>query len=313
MFMNIIAYQQSCGSNREFAEAAGTAGLHLARIFLPRRRRARVATLSLLALALCDLTTSAQVQTNREGAGAQSPAAVAPTAPLPDYTLAWGDEFNGDSLDQNKWGFRTDSKHLSTQKPENVSVKNGKMCLTLKKETAGGKQYTGGGVVSKATFKYGYYEARLKVTPVAGWHTAFWLMKHDGSGSTDSHEAAQGLDVFENNSINPLAYMVCVRKYNPDPPEVFGFSTLTAPDLSADFHVVGCEFTPQAVKFFLDGEVVGNVDATRFPHGEQNVWVSSIASHMGGATAVEDARLPAVVECDYVRFFRKSGASGTPP
>jgi beta-glucanase (GH16 family) len=272
-----------------------------------------LATLSFLTLALYGLTTAAQVQTKPEGAGAPSPTAVAPTAPLPDYTLVWGDEFNSDSLDQSKWGFRTDSKHLSTQKPENVSVKNGKMCLTLKKETVGGKQYTGGGVVSKAAFKYGYYEARLKVTPVAGWHSAFWLMKHDGSGSTDSHEAVQGLDVFQNNSINPLAYVVCVRKYNPEPPEVFGFSTLAAPDLSADFHTVGCEFAPQAVKFFLDGEVVETVDATRFPHGEQNIWLSSIASHMGGAKAVDDARLPAVVECDYVRYFRKSGASGTTP
>jgi beta-glucanase (GH16 family) len=223
------------------------------------------------------------------------------------YQLVWGDEFDGEGLNQEKWGFRTDSKHLSVQKPENVSVKDGVLRLALKKEAAGGKRYTGGGVVSRAAFKYGYYEARLKVPAAVGWHSAFWLMKHDGSGSTDSHESVQGLDVFQNNSINPRAYVVCVRKYNPEPPEIFGFSSVAAPDLAADFHIFGCEFTPEAVKFFLDGKLVESVDASRFPHGEQNIWITSIASHMGGTQAVEEGKLPALVECDYVRFFEKPG------
>ena len=311
--MNITTRQHVPGGKRECGQTAAVAGLDTARIAVPWKCGAGLATFSFFALTLLALTTVAQVQTTPEGAGAPPPAAVAPSAPLPGYTFVWGDEFSGGSLDQSKWGYRTDSKHLSTQRPENVSVKEGKLCLALKKETVGGKQYSGGGVVSKAAFKYGYYEARLKVTPVAGWHTAFWLMKHDGSGSTDSHEAVQGLDVFQNNSVNPLAYVVCVRKYNPEPPEVFGFNTLASLDLSADFHVVGCEFTPQAVKFYLDGKVVETVDATRFPHGEQNIWVSAIASHMGGVQAVDDARLPAVVECDYVRYFRQSGAAGATP
>ncbi len=41
------------------------------------------------------------------------------------YTLAWADEFNGPALDTEKWGFRTDSKMWSTQKPENVEVSGG--------------------------------------------------------------------------------------------------------------------------------------------------------------------------------------------
>lgn len=247
-----------------------------------------------------------------EATPGQAALAVAgkPTAPLPGYELVWTDEFDGSTLDTNKWAYRTDSKHLSTQKRENVSVGSGMLHLALKKESAGGKGYTGAGVVSVRAFKYGYYEARFKVPATAGWHTAFWLMKHDGSGTTDSEDALQGLNVVENNSINPRVYLATVQKYNPQPPVVYAYETIRSPDLSADFHVFGCEFTPQRVKFFLDGALVQTVDATKFPHSDQNIWLSAIASHLGGTTAVDDTGLPTVVECDDIRFFAKPAAPG---
>ena len=101
-------------------------------------------------------------------------------APLPGYALAWSDEFDGPTLDAAKWTYRTDSKNLSTQKPENVVVKDGLLRLTLKKEEAGGKNYSGAGIISRPAFKYGYYEARIKMPAGDGWHNSFWLMKHDG-------------------------------------------------------------------------------------------------------------------------------------
>jgi beta-glucanase (GH16 family) len=248
-------------------------------------------------------------------AAGQSEAATssAPTSPLPGYTLVWSDEFEGETLDPSKWEYRTDSKHLSTQKPENVAVKDGLLHLTLRKEAAGGKQYTGAGIVSKAAFRHGYYEARVKVPAAAGWHTAFWLMKHDGSGTTDSHLALQGVDVFEHNSIDPHSYQVCVRKYNPEPPEVYGFGTVTSPDLAAGFHLLGCEFSQEEVRFFLDGQPVRRVEVTGFEHGDQNIWVTSIASHMGGTQKVDDNKLPAVVLCDHVRFFQRSPSGESSP
>ncbi len=105
---------------------------------------------------------------------------------MPGYALAWSEEFDGTTLDATKWVCRTDSKNLSTQKPDNVVVKDGLLRLILKKEEAGGKNYTGGGIISLPAFKHGYYEARIKMPAGDGWHNSFWLMKHDGSGTTDS-------------------------------------------------------------------------------------------------------------------------------
>lgn len=235
-------------------------------------------------------------------APADEPAAA---APLPGYKLVWADDFNGTALDKEKWDFRTDNKMWSKQQPENVSVADGKLRLSAKKESAEGKHYTGAGLISKKTFKYGYYEARFKVLPGAGWHTSFWMQKHDGSGGTSPKDATQEIDVCENDSINPLTYGVNVHQWNPKPHKTFGGKAVKTPNLSADFHVFGCEFTAQEVKFFFDGTLVQTVDATPFKHGEQNIWLTTIASNLGHTKAVDDSKLPAAAEFDYVRFYEK--------
>lgn len=256
-------------------------------------------------------------------AGAQAAAPgprplVEDSSSLVDYQLAWADEFEGRALDRERWDYRTDRKHWSAQKPENIEVSGGTLKLHLRKEDAGDKRYTGGGVISKAAFRYGFYEARLKVPPGAGWHTSFWMMRHGGKGGTGPNGARQEIDVIENDSIRKTSYGVNVHRWG-DGHVAFGGRSVRTPDLSADFHVFGCEFTPTTVKFFFDGRLVQTVDVTRavkrdgttlaFPHGDQNVWLTSIASHLGGTKAVDDALLPAVAEFDYVRFFSRPGSS----
>ena len=239
---------------------------------------------------------------------AQGKEAITNSASLPDYVLLWSDEFDGNTLDVSKWTCRADSKNLSTQKPENVVVKDGLLRLTLKKETASGKNYTGAGIISLAAFKHAYYEARIKMPAGDGWHNSFWLMKHDGSGTTDSQDASQGIDVAQNDSIDHQSYTVAFNKYNPLPAETLGYQRLTSPDLAADFHVFGCEFTSASVKFFLDGKLVQTVDVAKIPQGDMNIWFSSIASHLGGTPKVDDSALPQEAQCDYVRVYLKSNS-----
>jgi len=230
-----------------------------------------------------------------------------PTVQLPPagYKLMWADEFNDGRLDTNKWDFRTDSKHWSTQLPANVSVRDGKLILAVKKEDAGDKHYTGAGVISKEPFKFGYYEARFKVPPGAGWHTSFWMMKHDGNGGTAPVASAQELDVCENDSVNLTHYAVNVHKWNPQPHTSTGHKTVKTSDLSADYHVFGCEFTPETVKYYFEGKLVQTVAVTNFAQSDQHVWLTAIASHLGNTKAVDDTKLPATAEYDYVRFYQK--------
>ena len=225
--------------------------------------------------------------------------------PPPGYQLVWSDEFNDRQLDTNKWGFRTDSKMWSTQMPANVSVHDGKLFLAVKKEDAGDKHYTGGGVISKPAFKYGYYEACFKAPPGAGWHTSFWMQKHDGKGGTEPVVASQELDVCENDSVCLHKYNVNVHRWNPQPHVSIGGKTVKTPDLSADFHVFGCEFTPESVKYFFDGKLVQTVNVAQLHHSEQNLWLTTIASNLGSTKAVDDTKLPGAAVFDYVRVYQK--------
>ena len=117
--------------------------------------------------------------------------------PIGPHVLAWSDEFNSAAVDTDKWRFRSDVRFWSTQQEENNSVANGALSVLLKKETVGATDYTAGGLISKKAFRYGYYEARMKTPPGAGWHTSFWMI----TGGTPVADTSIELDVVENDSI----------------------------------------------------------------------------------------------------------------
>jgi beta-glucanase (GH16 family) len=225
-------------------------------------------------------------------------------APPEGYTLKWADEFEGSRLDLSKWVYRTDSKHWSAQKPANVALEMGSLVLLLKKQQAGDKQYTGAGVISIPAFRFGYYEARFRILAGKGWHSSFWMMGHDGSGGTGTRATALELDVIENDSIHLHSYGVNTHRWQGEH-TTHGHKNMQTPSL-AEFHVFECEYTPTAVKYFFDGQVVQTVDVSALPHGDLNIWLTSIASYLGKTDAVDESRLPGRVEYDYVRFYEKA-------
>lgn len=249
--------------------------------------------------------------------------------PLPSYRLVWSDEFDGGMLDTNKWHYRTGKRVLSFQQPENVSVTNGLLRLALKKEIAGGAQYTAGGVISREQFKYGYYEARFRCPNAAGWHTSFWTMDYadpvtlppgadfaqlveQGRATNTTQVKAQEIDICEQDAVNPRSYSAGVIDWTGQTGKrTAGFGRKyyrDTADFSANFHVWGCEFTPATVKFYLDGKLTHETDAQKFPHGPQSIWLTCVAALWGDPVkpkAVADAKLPAWAEFDWVRFYEK--------
>lgn len=219
------------------------------------------------------------------------------------YKLAYSDEFQGNQLNEKVWDYRTDSKHWSTQLPENVEVKNGSLLLHLKKEKSNGMEYTGAGIISKERFSYGYYEAKMKVPSGTGWHNSFWLMDHDGSGTTNPKSSTIEIDIIENDSKNPLSYGVNFHKWK-DEHTSKGHKNVVSPDLSKEFHTFSCVYTVEYVKYYLDGEEVQHIDISEMPKAPLNIWLTSIASWLGKTEAVDESQLPATVAFDYVRYYR---------
>ena len=76
--------------------------------------------------------------------------------PREGYTLVFSDEFEGDKLNTDVWGYR-DGSSLTRggRNDENmVTVSDGKLHIGIDKV---GDEYHGGGVISKFGLGYGYY------------------------------------------------------------------------------------------------------------------------------------------------------------
>ena len=118
-----------------------------------------------------------------------------------DWKLVWSDEFEGDSLDTDIWcydvgigpegnGWGNEEIQYYTDRADNVSVSDGELKITAKKEQYEGRNYTSGRITTwkKKSFQYGKMEARIKVDGgnQNGVWPAFWMMGHDYSdGTTD--------------------------------------------------------------------------------------------------------------------------------
>jgi beta-glucanase (GH16 family) len=229
--------------------------------------------------------------------------------PPAGYELVFSDEFNGNAVDAGKWTYRLDSKMLSTQQAENVSVNNGNLEIALRKESARGKAYTAGGVISRETFGYGYYEARLKTPDAEGWHTAFWSMKNSFAQIPNGPRPLLELDYVEQDGGDPhfFSFGIINQAPNPKKKETWNAGRWViedAPDTSADFNIWACEFTPEVTRFYFNGRLTKEISSAGFPHDDMNVWLSVIGSALKGDRWVDESKLPNVVLVDYVRVYQ---------
>jgi len=260
-----------------------------------------------LIAALCAATPLA-AQAKREGA-----------YPPAGYTLKWVDDFNGSALDTGKWMYRTDVKALSSQRPQNIRVENGSLVILLKKEKDRGMDYTGGGVISKERFRYGYYEARAKMYGGgAGWHQSVWAMAAGDGSTTYPPNMRTEIDTMEFDSDAPTkGHMGLIIWKDPKTnrtktctPGVYrnpmGF------DATTGFHTYSFEWTEKNIRFFLDGDLRCVLDYTTAEgeHDALNFWLTAIGYEMrargkGAAANMDDAGLPGRMLVDFAAFYER--------
>jgi hypothetical protein len=229
------------------------------------------------------------------------PLALSAQPPEGKWTLAFSDDFNGSAVDTAKWNFRTGPRLWSEQRSANVSVRDGLLHIALKKDKAGALDYTAGGLISKEAFRYGYYEARMKMPSGRGWHTSFWAMRNGPPSGLD--DRFQEIDICEQDSIDHASYSVNWHNYNPH--NSFGIKRIQGPDLSAGFHIFGAEFSPRQVRFYFDGALVQTLDVSHLSHHDQHIWLTSIAANLNKTPSVDDSVLPEEALVDWVHFYRR--------
>lgn len=228
------------------------------------------------------------------------------------YHLIWEDDFDGNTLNESEWFYRMDLKMGSIQRSENVKVQNGNLVLTMKKEDFLGMNYSGAGVVTKRRWQHGYYEVRAKLTNAPGWHHSFWTQ--EGTGFlTYSFDRFMEIDVMEMEDTHASNHNLWIYrdgwsskdgKWKSIPNKPLGF------DASDGYHIYGCEYTDEGIKFYVDGKNVYNIAATEddYKHYSMNLWLTAIATHSD-----VPADLPAYDYYDYIRCYSKDPNFKPPP
>jgi len=207
--------------------------------------------------------------------------AAARTLNLDKFALVWSDEFDGDSLDLDVWGWNApvwggeyDEPHrhndgywcldMAQVRDGELHIKSAFLEDGLRGLPAG--YYTAGLDTSKAVRqKYGYFEARCKLPKGQGLWSAFWLCSEqvwngapDGSGQDgteiDIYESAYYKDCWplKNSVSSALHYDGYGDAHRT---QDVGRWFVEKPYDS--FHTYGLEWNEDGYIFYIDGRETG--------------------------------------------------------
>ena len=147
------------------------------------------------------------------------------------YHLVWSDEFDGNSIDRNKWGYDiggsgwgNNELEYYTDRSDNAYVSNSILHIRAKKESYGGKSYTSARMLSKNKFnvQYGYVEARIALPSGMGIWPAFWMLGQNIDSV--SWPACGEIDIIEAINNENKVYSTCHWQANGQHAE-YGKST----------------------------------------------------------------------------------------
>ncbi|MBI4978963.1 MAG: family 16 glycosylhydrolase [Spirochaetes bacterium] len=264
----------------------------------------------------------------RQGPLGETPKRVTDAFPLSDQTNTGGwtrhvpmcDEFNDDALDRSKW---IDSmlwwqgRQPAWFSPSNVTVKDGMLNLTFRKEeppaqyaAKGYSNYTSACVMTKkgANILYGYFEIRSRAMASAG-SSAFWLQcaGWDNPKLTSGNNGWE-IDVFELGGKAPGFE----KKYNmnlhanrntPEGKQHWsaGDSWISPFNFIDDFHTYGLLWGKKNIEYYVDGVLVRRVPNSCWHYPMYLIFDSEAMFSWLGVPKDED--LPSTFSIDYVRTW----------
>jgi beta-glucanase (GH16 family) len=195
---------------------------------------------------------------------------IAAQPPSSDYKLVHFNGFDRDSAnmgDELDAGFPLDNDNLtgtySYPIKKNGYAKNGLLNIAVIKEPtphptnpkAPARDFSSSGWHEFVTFRYGYFEAKIKLSKLDHIWSCFWLLKGGGMGQY------QEIDIVECMTGSPKGsgFASCSQHWWQDQRENANktrHQSIDFGNLSLDsFHIYGCEWTPKTLRFFIDGKL----------------------------------------------------------
>lgn len=267
-------------------------------------------------------TSRATVNITQAG---REPEPADPTIKVPDgYELVWNDEFDGNELNRNDWTHEVQGPgwvNNELQHYVNTSydgkfvteVSDGILKINCFK-ASNGKIYSGR-IYAKVNsgWKYGIFEARIKLPKGKGTWPAYWMMPVNNNFSTNPWPKCGEIDIMEEVGYNPnyTSSSIHCESYNHTIGTQKTAERLT-PGAQDEFHVYRLEWTENYIRTYVDDKLLlnfandskGNVSTWPFNKAFYPILNLAWGGNWGGAMGVDEKALPATMEVDYLRVFQ---------
>jgi beta-glucanase (GH16 family) len=201
-----------------------------------------------------------------------------------------------------------------------VTTSGGMLNLTARSQSSNGMPYTsglidtggdfatGGNNLPGFSFKYGYVEARMKLTTGSGLWPAFWMMPTPTADGT-YHDGDGEIDIMEQVGTDPTRTEAHLHHNGTQ-----GKSYDTGLDLSAGFHTYGLDWEPDHMTWYFDGKAFYTV-TSNVPNVAEyiifNLAVGDANSWPGAPNG--NTQIPSTMQVDYVRAFQLPGQTASGP
>lgn len=233
-----------------------------------------------------------------------------------EWTLAWEDNFDGDSINFSNWSKiprgTADWNNYMSEEDTLFDVRDGNLVLrgmnTFAEANDTAPFITGGlYTLGKVGFENGRLEIRAKLNAARGAWPAFWLLPTEGKwpngGEIDIMERLNG-DSIVYQTVHSIYTLDHGIKDNPK-------SGVTGKINPSDYNVYAVELYPDSLRFFINDSLTNTYPRIeteipgQFPYDRE--WYLLIDMQLGGSWvgAVDPADLPVEMDIDWVKFYKK--------
>lgn len=243
--------------------------------------------------------------------------------------LVMADEFNTNGAPDSKiWsynigdgtadglpaGWGNNELQYYTDRNENVTVQNGVLILTAKKEDFNGSSYTSARLLTKGKLEqtYGRFEARIRLPYGKGIWPAFWLLGDDSKG-TEVWPQIGEIDIMEYLGDEPSKVFGTLHGPGYSGGESISKSYILDNDrFDTGFHIFGIEWGPDYINYYVDDVLYNQITPDDVP-GE---WVfnrgpfyiilnMAVGGVLPGSPNAETV-FPQTMLVDYVRVYKNN-------
>ncbi|MEE2939511.1 MAG: glycoside hydrolase family 16 protein [Planctomycetota bacterium] len=240
-----------------------------------------------------------------------------------EWTLVWSDEFNDEGgVDDSKWtadigdwGWGNREPQLYTEgRLENARCEGGSLVIEARKDELGAP-WTSARLTTrgKVSFQYGRLEIRAKAPVADGTWGAGWLLG-DAYRDELSWPYCGEVDIFEavgreidDRTGDGINHGSChTRAYYFKQGNHIS-STIPVEGMGTEFHLYAMEWTPRAVKMFVDGEHYytydKRADELEWPFDQPQNIILNLAMGGGMGGDIDPGIEAQELLVDYVRVY----------